>query len=235
MNNYIVKPFTPQILKEKIDALLSRRGRVTIMTARARDPLRHRGRAAPGRQRAARARGCTATAEAAAPAAAAPQTIPRAAAPAGPLLALDQRGRSRWASPPLPFILERANAEIQGGARQPARQPHGAGDRDGREAAAHEREAASEVTSATEVAATDILDALDRAQGMVDDLDSPTRGRPGARAARARPAARGDLRHDGLPPVPGHHHAAARVRVERPDGHGVAPPADREAVRSRRR
>ena len=71
----------------------------------------------------------------------------------------------------LPFILERANHEIQAVL---------ANLRDSREAletATVEKlqttnEKLKEVTSATEVAATDILDALDRAQNLVDDLDA---------------------------------------------------------------
>lgn len=71
----------------------------------------------------------------------------------------------------LPFILERANQEIQSVL---------ANLRDSRtalETATVEKISATseklrEVTSATEVAATDILDALDRAQGMIDDLDA---------------------------------------------------------------
>jgi hypothetical protein len=71
----------------------------------------------------------------------------------------------------LPFILERANHEIQSVL---------ANLRDSREALEtatveklqHTNEKLKEVTSATEVAATDILDALDRAQTMLDDLDS---------------------------------------------------------------
>ena len=71
----------------------------------------------------------------------------------------------------LPFILERANHEIQAVL---------ANLRDSREAletATVEKlqttsEKLKEVTTATEVAATDILDALDRAQNLVDDLDA---------------------------------------------------------------
>lgn len=71
----------------------------------------------------------------------------------------------------LPFILERANAEIKAVL---------ANLRDSREALEtatveklHQTNSKlQEVTSATEVAATDILDALDRAQNLVDDLDA---------------------------------------------------------------
>jgi chemotaxis regulatin CheY-phosphate phosphatase CheZ len=71
----------------------------------------------------------------------------------------------------LPFILERATVEIQNVL---------ANLRDSREALEsatvekiqHTSEKLKEVTSATEVAATDILDALDRAQTHIDDLDA---------------------------------------------------------------
>jgi chemotaxis regulatin CheY-phosphate phosphatase CheZ len=71
----------------------------------------------------------------------------------------------------LPFILERATVEIQSVL---------ANLRDSREALEsatvekiqHTSEKLKEVTSATEVAATDILDALDRAQNHIDDLDA---------------------------------------------------------------
>jgi hypothetical protein len=71
----------------------------------------------------------------------------------------------------LPFILERATIEIQNVL---------ANLRDSREALEtatvekiqHTSEKLKEVTSATEVAATDILDALDRAQNHIDDLDA---------------------------------------------------------------
>jgi chemotaxis regulatin CheY-phosphate phosphatase CheZ len=71
----------------------------------------------------------------------------------------------------LPFILERATVEIQNVL---------ANLRDSREALEsatvekiqHTSEKLKEVTSATEVAATDILDALDRAQNHIDDLDA---------------------------------------------------------------
>jgi hypothetical protein len=71
----------------------------------------------------------------------------------------------------LPFILERATVEIQTVLSNL---------RDSREALEtatveklqHTSDKLKEVTSATEVAATDILDALDRAQGLIDDLDA---------------------------------------------------------------
>jgi chemotaxis regulatin CheY-phosphate phosphatase CheZ len=84
---------------------------------------------------------------------------------------LDQPAGAPVGLASLPFILERANQEIQAVL---------ANLRDSREAletATVEKlqttsEKLKEVTSATEVAATDILDALDRAQTLLDDLDS---------------------------------------------------------------
>ena len=84
---------------------------------------------------------------------------------------LDQPSGAPVGLASLPFILERANQEIQAVL---------ANLRDSREAletATVEKlqttsEKLKEVTSATEVAATDILDALDRAQNLVDDLDA---------------------------------------------------------------
>jgi hypothetical protein len=77
---------------------------------------------------------------------------------------------SRWGWPP--SVHPRAGERRDPGrARQPARQPHGA-----RAATVekiqHTSDKLREVTSATEVAATDILDALDRTQAMVDALDA---------------------------------------------------------------
>ena len=80
-----------------------------------------------------------------------------------------------WGDAPLlaamPLILQRANAEIAGVLRAL---------RDCRtqlEAATHDRLDVTraklrEVTSATELATTDILDGLDRASGLIDRLDS---------------------------------------------------------------
>lgn len=85
----------------------------------------------------------------------------------------------------LPFILERANAEIQGVL---------ANLRDSRDALQtatvekiqHTNEKLKEVTSATEVAATDILDGLDRAQTMIDDLDAADAADDKAKGAEIR-------------------------------------------------
>jgi chemotaxis regulatin CheY-phosphate phosphatase CheZ len=71
----------------------------------------------------------------------------------------------------LPFILERANQEIQGVLAN-LRDSRSALETATVEKLQHTSEKLREVTSATEVAATDILDALDRAQNMIDDLDA---------------------------------------------------------------
>lgn len=84
---------------------------------------------------------------------------------------LDQPAGAPVGLASLPFILERANQEIQ------AVLANLRDSRDALETATVEKlqttsEKLKEVTSATEVAATDILDALDRAQTLVDDLDA---------------------------------------------------------------
>ncbi|MBV9880265.1 MAG: hypothetical protein JO180_07210 [Gemmatirosa sp.] len=71
----------------------------------------------------------------------------------------------------LPFILERANVEIQT-VLSNLRDSRTALETATVEKIQHTSEKLKEVTSATEVAATDILDALDRAQNHIDDLDA---------------------------------------------------------------
>jgi hypothetical protein len=71
----------------------------------------------------------------------------------------------------LPFILERANTEIQGVLAN-LRDSRTALEAATVEKIQHTSDKLREVTSATEVAATDILDALDRTQAMVDALDA---------------------------------------------------------------
>jgi len=92
----------------------------------------------------------------------------------------------------LPFILERANHEIQAVL---------ANLRDSREAletATVETlqttsEKLKEVTSATEVAATDILDGLDRAQVLLDDLDAADAEDDKAKAQNVRDLLREEI------------------------------------------
>ena len=71
----------------------------------------------------------------------------------------------------LPFILERANQEIQAVLAN-LRDSRNALETATVEKIQHTSEKLKEVTSATEVAATDILDGLDRAQTMIDDLEA---------------------------------------------------------------
>lgn len=71
----------------------------------------------------------------------------------------------------LPFILERANEEIQAVLAN-LRDSRSALETATVEKLQHTSAKLKEVTSATEVAATDILDALDRAQTMIDDLEA---------------------------------------------------------------
>jgi hypothetical protein len=87
----------------------------------------------------------------------------------------------------LPFILERANAEIQGVLAN-LRDSRTAIETATVEKLQHTSEKLKEVTSATEVAATDILDGLDRAQTMVDELEAADEAgdRDAARLVRDR-------------------------------------------------
>jgi hypothetical protein len=124
-----------------------------------------------------------AVAELAAPAT--PAAAPAAATPAAPTATmrmehpaaqhlralLEQPAGAPVGLASLPFILERANQEIQ------AVLANLRDSRDALETATVEKlqttnEKLKEVTSATEVAATDILDALDRAQCLLDELDT---------------------------------------------------------------
>ena len=115
-----------------------------------------------------------------------------AVAPCGPLQGAMQSGSTLAA---LPFILERANDEIQAVL---------ANLRDSRTALAalesatveklqHTSEKLREVTSATEVAATDILDALDRAGTVVDGLEAADQANDKARAQELRDDLRGEI------------------------------------------
>jgi chemotaxis regulatin CheY-phosphate phosphatase CheZ len=92
----------------------------------------------------------------------------------------------------LPLVLERANQEIR------AVLANLRDSRSALETATVEKlqdtsEKLREVTSATEVAATDILDALDRAQGMLDDLDAADAAGEPERARRTRERLREEI------------------------------------------
>ena len=92
----------------------------------------------------------------------------------------------------LPFILERANTEIQSVLAN-LRDSRNALETATVEKIQHTSEKLREVTSATEVAATDILDALDRAQTMVDDLDAADAEGDKDKAATVRDALRMEI------------------------------------------
>jgi len=116
------------------------------------------------------------------------------APPADPAPAED--GRSGLAA--LALIVERANREIVG-VLESLRESRTALQRATVENLQHTHEKLREVTSATEVATTDILDALDRARGLVDELDEADAASERADAASARVRAaetRGKLREE---------------------------------------
>ena len=92
----------------------------------------------------------------------------------------------------LPLVLERANAEIQGVLAN-LRETRAALETSTVEKLQHTSSKLREVTSATEVAATDILDALDRAQGMVDELEAAEAEDDRARTGAARDRIRDEI------------------------------------------
>ena len=92
----------------------------------------------------------------------------------------------------LPFILERANQEIQSVLAN-LRDSRDALETATVEKLQHTNEKLKEVTSATEVAATDILDALDRAQNMVDDLEAADADGDKAKAQTTRDLLREEI------------------------------------------
>jgi chemotaxis regulatin CheY-phosphate phosphatase CheZ len=92
----------------------------------------------------------------------------------------------------LPSLLERVTAEIQHVLTSLRNS------RDALQTATVEKiqrtsEKLKEVTSATEVAATDILDALDRAQGHIDDLDSADEANDHEKARASRDLLREEI------------------------------------------
>jgi hypothetical protein len=132
----------------------------------------------------------------------------------------------------LPAILERANAQILGVLAR-LRESRAALETTALEKLASTHEKIKEVTSATEDAAINIMDACDRATQMVDELDTidaePAPDRE--RAARCAEPARRALPHDGRAAVPGHHVAAARARILGAGGDGAAADRHRAPVR----
>ncbi len=95
----------------------------------------------------------------------------------------------------LPFILERANEEIQAvlSNLRDSRAALEALEAATVEKLQHTSEKLREVTSATEVAATDILDALDRAGATVDALEAADHDGDKPRAQELRDALRGEI------------------------------------------
>ena len=95
----------------------------------------------------------------------------------------------------LPFILERANDEIQAvlGTLRESRLALESLETATVERLQHTSEKLREVTSATEVAATDILDALDRAGSTVDDLEAADHADDKPRAQELRDALRAEI------------------------------------------
>ena len=95
----------------------------------------------------------------------------------------------------LPLILERANAEIQTvlGSLRDSRAALDTLQSATVERIQHTSEKLREVTSATEVATTDILDALDRAAGAVDALEAADHAGDKARAQELREALRAEI------------------------------------------
>lgn len=92
----------------------------------------------------------------------------------------------------LPFILDRANAEITavlGRLRESRTALRQATD----EKLQRTHEKLREVTSATEVAATDILDSLDRAGSIVDQLDAEDEGKGSENAFALRATLRDEI------------------------------------------
>lgn len=92
----------------------------------------------------------------------------------------------------LPYILERANAEVHAVLAN-LRESRTAIETATVEKLQHTSSKLKEVTSATEVAATDILDALDRTQGMVDDLEAAESSEDRAHAAGLRDRMREEI------------------------------------------
>ena len=95
----------------------------------------------------------------------------------------------------LPFILERANDEIQAvlGNLRDSRVALESLELATVEKLQHTSEKLREVTSATEVAATDILDALDRAGTAVDALEAADHADDKVRAQELRDELRGEI------------------------------------------
>lgn len=109
----------------------------------------------------------------------------------------DLRGHSAEPGTPaaiatLPHLLLRTYAEIIN-VLGSLRESRGALERAAVERIHHTHEKLREVSSATEVAATDIMDAVDRALGMVDELDAEEGDRATERSTGLRASIRDEL------------------------------------------
>jgi chemotaxis regulatin CheY-phosphate phosphatase CheZ len=92
----------------------------------------------------------------------------------------------------LPYILERVHSEVYAVLAN-LRESRAAIESATVENLQHTSARLQEVTSATEVAATDILDALDRTQNMVDDLEAAEAADDRAKSASVRDLMREEL------------------------------------------
>lgn len=92
----------------------------------------------------------------------------------------------------LPRVLLRAYAEIMS-VLESLKQSRGMLERASLDKLQHTNQKLREVTSATEVAATDIMDSVDRALGMVDQLEAEDAEASTERAAEIRGALRDEL------------------------------------------
>jgi chemotaxis regulatin CheY-phosphate phosphatase CheZ len=130
-----------------------------------------------------------------APAAVAAVAAVAAIAPAAPSCQCGTAPSSLAATASLPALLERASGEITA-VLTSLRQSRDALTQTSVERLAQTNEKLREVTSATEVAATDILDSLDRAGQIVDALDAEDGAPAEGGEERRGPALRGQLRDE---------------------------------------
>lgn len=92
----------------------------------------------------------------------------------------------------LPQVLLRAYAEIMG-VLESLKESRGMLEKAALDKIQHTNQKLREVTSATEVAATDIMDSVDRALGMVDELDAEAADADGGRGPEIRQSLRDEL------------------------------------------
>ncbi len=119
------------------------------------------------------------------------RSAPSAEAP-GSLTAGTADDHSPVALAALPHVLAKVYGEIVS-VLESLRQSRDVLEKNTVEQIQHTHEKLQEVTSAIEVAATDIMDAVDRALGMVDELDSAAEADTAERAAEVRQSLRDEL------------------------------------------